>query len=376
VGAAVAVAAAFARTQRLGRDTGVYEVEPLLKASVAIIAVVGVSLPVAMSNDTSFTAWLRDASPYVLFAVAPLLALDAYAGLSTTTLRRLLVAAGLAGTLAFTAEWMTRRGLVSIPDIIGLPTVLLGAALFSYAFAVVLEGNRRRLPWLALAAVVLAGYLSTGSRSTVLLLVAPLAIVLGTRERLGRRSLRLFVVVPAAILLVGLALHTVVRATGADQEALSARAQLLARTGGSADLSVIERRSQSEAAWELFKESPFLGLGPGYPITWLDTEGETVSASAVDSPIAYLTKFGLLGLVPLAFLIWAFVTALERMRRRTHGRTVAQLSLIGFAGVVLAWSFLHVPFEEKGITSALLLLLALALSEEADSSSRPAPGFS
>ena len=262
-------------------------------------------------------------------------------------------------------QWLSRRGIASFGDVIGLPTLLLGAALFSYAFAVVLEGERRRIAWLALASVIFAGFLSTGTRSSVVLLAAPLAIVLGTRERLGRRSVRLFIVLPAAAILIAAGFQTVVRATGADREALSSRAQLLYQAGGRADVSYFERQTQSAAAWEIFQRYPITGGGAGYPITWVDAEGTTMSSATVDSPVAYLAKFGLLGLVPLVMLVWGFKASLTRMRERTRVPTIAQLGLIGFAGVVVAWSFLYVPFEDKGIPSGYLLLLALALSEPA-----------
>jgi len=363
MGAGVSVVAATVRAQQSTDDPVYPDIEPLLRASRAFVFLIIVSLPVSMAHGTTPVAWLRDVAAYVLFAAAPLLAFDAYSGFSSRALRRLLVVAGLAGSLAFAAQWLSRRGIVSISDVIGLPTFLLGAALFSYALAVVLEGERRRLAWLALAALILAGFASTGTRGAVVFLAAPVAIVLGTRQHQARRSVRLLVVLPAAVFLVALGILTVVRTTGADSDVLSSRARLAYRTGGSGDQSYSERRLQSQASWKLFKQSPIVGVGPGYPISWVDNSGTETSAPTVDSPVSYLAKFGLLGLWPLALLVWAFRLVLKRMQARTGGRSIPQLALIGFAGVVVAWSVLHVPFEDKGIASGFLLLLAIALSE-------------
>jgi hypothetical protein len=363
MGAGIAVAGAFIRARDLSSRPAYYDVAPLFRASVAFVLLVCLSLPVALAHGTPPTAWLRDTAPYLLFAAAPLLAFDAHSAFSERALRGLLVAAGLAGCAAFAAHWLSRRGIVGIPSAFGLPTFLLGAALFSYAMAVVLEGERRRLRWLLLAAAVAAGFLTTGTRSSAVLLAAPIAIVLGSRRHFARRSIRLAVVLPAVALLVLVGVRSLVQATDANRNALEGRISLVFQTGGARDRSYFDRRAQASAAWGVFEDAPVLGKGPGHEITWADSFGKVTTSANVDSPASYFAKFGLLGLIPAVVLVLSFVEVLRRLRSRTGERTIAQFGLIGFAGVFAAWSFLGVPIEDKGLSSGLALLLALALAE-------------
>lgn len=363
VGAAIAVVGALARSQKLTSERSYRDVAPLFQASVAFTVLILVSLPVSMAHGTPQTVWLRDAAPYMLFAAAPLFAFDAQSAFSERALRRIFVIAGLAGSAAFAARWLSERGIASISGVFGLPTLMLGAAVFAYAMAATLEGDRNRMRWLALAAAIFAGFLSTGTRSSVVLLAAPIAIVFGARRHFARRSVRLAIVLPVVVLLVVLGVQSLMRVAGASRDAFSARVQLALSTGKVSDQSYLDRRVQTAAAWELFKQAPILGVGPGAPITWTNSAGVTTSAASVDSPVAYLSKFGLLGLWPLVVLGWSFRLALGRFRERTGERTIPQLGLIGFAAIVVAWSILQVPFEDKGLASGFLLLLAIALSE-------------
>jgi hypothetical protein len=181
----------------------------------------------------------------------------------------------------------------------------------------------------------------------------------------ARRSIRLAVVIPAASLLVVLGVQSLIRFTGAHRDVFQSRVQLLFHSGTSSDQSYVERLRETKGAWKVFERSPLLGAGPGYPITWETFSGEMVSTSTVDSPVGYLAKFGLLGLWPLVVLAWSVRRTLRLLRKRTGERTIGQLALIGFGGAFIAWWVLGVPFEDKGLASGFLLLLALALRESA-----------
>jgi hypothetical protein len=124
-----------------------------------------------------------------------------------------LVVAGVAGTAAFGAQWLSNSHIVEISNVFVLPTFLLGAALFAYAMAMVLEADRRRLPWLVRASAMMAGLLATGARASLILLAAPIAIILGARRHFARRSIRFAIVIPAASLLVVLGVQSLIRFT-------------------------------------------------------------------------------------------------------------------------------------------------------------------
>jgi hypothetical protein len=369
-GVAVGGVGALARRRQFRHDPLHRDFAPLFAASRAFALLIVASLFVSLAYHTPHKVWLRDASSYFLFAAAPLFAYDAYTAFGQRGLRRLLVVAGLAGSAAFAAHWLSSRGIVRISSGFGLPTFLLGAALFAYAVAVVLEGDRQRLRWLMLASAILAGLIATGTRSSLILLAVPIAIILGARRHFARRSIRFAIVIPAASLLVLLGVQFLIRFTSAHRDVLQQRAQLLSHTGTSSDQSYVDRLAQTSAAWKVFKRSPVLGVGPGYVFTWVDPTGLEKSVTVIDTPAEYLAKFGLLGLWPLFVLALSVARTLGRLRKRTGGRTIGQLAIVGLAGAFLSWWALGVPFDDKGFAIGFLLLFALALSE-ASSLSRP-----
>jgi hypothetical protein len=62
------------------------------------------------------------------------------------------------------------------------------------------------------------------------------------------------------------------------------------------------------------------------------------------------------------------------LRTRTRGPTIAQLALLGFGAVSVAWSLLQNPYEDKGFAIGLLLLLALTTREAGDAERRRREG--
>lgn len=364
----VAVGAILWRLPYLSRTAAYTDLKPMLRASVVTMGLIACSLPVAHLNGVPFTSWLRDIAPYVMVASAPLFALDAQASMSARSLRRLLVAGGTLGALAFTVRWLTNRQITDLSFVpVGLPTLLLASTVFAYGIAVLLHGNQRRLAWAALTAFVLAMLVSTGTRTSLVLLLAPLAIVVGSRRRFAQRSVRLVVAAPLVAVLVFLGVEVVVRATNADRDALAARTSLLLSTGDRrADMSYIDRLAQTAAAWDAFRSSPVLGTGPGKPIVWTDSLGREQSWTVIDSPVSFLTKFGLIGLIAAAFLAAGYVATVRRLSARTGARTVSQLALVGYGAVIVGWSLLQNPYEDKGFAIGLILLLAVASREAAD----------
>jgi hypothetical protein len=370
LGAAVAGAGALARRRQLRDDPVRRDFAPLFAASRAFALLTVVSLFVSLAYHTPHRVWLRDASSYLLFAAAPLFAYDAYTAFGQRGLRRLIVVAGLAGSAAFAAHWLSSRGIVKVSSAFGLPTFLLGAALFSYAMAVVLEGDRRRLHWLMLASAILAGLIATGTRSSLILLAVPIAIILGARRHFARRSIRFAIVIPAASLLVLIGVQFLIRYTSAHRDVLQERVQLLRHTGTSSDKSYVDRLAQTTVAWKAFTTSPGLGVAPGYSFTWVDPTGLEKSGTVVDTPVEYLAKFGVFGLWPLLVLAVSVQRMLGRLRKRTGGRTIGQLAIIGLGGAFVSWWALGVPFDDKGFAIGFLLLLSLALSEASSASRR------
>jgi uncharacterized membrane protein len=370
-GTMVALLGAFHRSRELAKTPAYSDLRPLLHASFGLALVVALSFAVAQFHGVSQEDWLKNVAPYALLAFTPLFAFDAQQAFTVRALRRFVVLAGLEACAVFTLRWYGRRDIQSdLTGGIGVPSVLLSGALFAFALAVALDGTKGRWRWLALSILAFALMVSSGTRLSGVLLAAPVAIVFGSRRYLTRRAVRLAIALPIVALLVTFGAHSVLKASNANFEAVSQRLLVLRQTGSTSDESYYDRLNQIKSAWALFTSEPVLGVGPGHGITWRDVHGREFDNPYVDPPAGFLPDFGLVGLAAVTYLVVAFVSVLQRLRRRAGQRTTAQLGLIGFGAIVVAYSVLQVPFEDKGLSVALLLLLALATREAAERAER------
>jgi O-antigen ligase len=367
-GATLALVGAFSHSRTLMQTPAYADIRPLLLASFALLVVVALSMPVARFNGVAFQEWLRDVAPYVLLAWAPLFALDAQSAFDVRALRRLIAVVGVIAAVAFTMNWYTRRELAtSLTDTeYGLATLLLSAALFSFAISIALDADTGRLRWLVLAALVFGMIATTGTRSAAVLLIAPLAVLFGTRERFTQRSLRFLAMLPIAAILVLLSAQSLLKLVSADPEVVATRLEVLAQSGTSEDASYQDRLNAINSAWDLFARAPLSGVGPGHAIPWVDHSGATQNNPFVDTAAGFLPDYGLIGLVAVVFAAVAFVSVVRRLQLRTGVRTTAQLALIGLGVVIVAYTPLQVPFEDKGLSVGLILLLAITLREASD----------
>jgi hypothetical protein len=357
---AVAFVGAFLNVRSLW-NTRVYRcARTLLLASNALVALAAVSLAVAHHNGTPLVGgWLRDVAPYLLLASVPIFALDAQASLSKRGLIRLLVSAGTAGTLAFAIAWLDRRGIAHLyASSIGLASYFLPAALFSYGMSAVLQA--RRTKWLFLSAMVLALLLITGTRLNLVLLAAPLAIAFGARRYRATRALRLAFLGPVALALtLGLGI-VAFRLSNADEQQLAGRITVLESTGSLTDQSYVERLRQGRAAWRVFESNPVLGAGAGTDFEWQTVSGTRISSFTLDTPLSFPAKFGLVGLGVLLIVIGGYWSFTKRLIRE-YGASTEQLALVGYLAVAAASGVAGMPFDDKGFSFGLMLLVALAL---------------
>jgi O-antigen ligase len=361
---AVAFAGALTNVRNLGRTPAYEAARPLLAGAVALMALAGISLGVAYAGGTPLTEWLRDIAPYVLFASVPIFALDAQASFGTRRLVHLLLAAGLLGVTAWAVEWLQRRAIAHFDaSRIAVASLFVPAALFAYAMASALHERAKRLVWLLVAAAILAVLFSTGTRTTLTLLLAPLAIALLVRRDRVTRSMRLLALGPLAVVLTLVVAVAAVNVMDANTEYLRERLTLVTVTGSSEeDISYNDRVEQSRVAFDAFKAHPVLGTGPGTRFDWVTYDGRQMSDFVLDTPMTFPAKFGALGMLVLLFLVAKFFV-FARGLGRDRPPTVAYLTLLGYLLVVAVLGFAAPPFEDKGLSFGLLLILALALAE-------------
>jgi O-antigen ligase len=334
---------------------------PLLRGSIAVFALIAISLLVALDHGVARTDWVRDVAPYAFVAAAPIFALDAQSAFSRTALVRVLVCAGALATVSFSTYWLEQRHIANLPfSSFALSSFLVPAALVAFAIGAALDSNRGRVRWLSLAALVFALLVVTGTRSTLILGLIPIVVAIGARRYLSARFLRLVVIAPLVLLVTAAAAYSVIEVTDASTSVISDRIDTLKETGTSRDASYSDRQAQSDAALEVFSASPMFGGGPGTYFNWTVANGEKRSAFLLDSPMSFPAKFGIVGLGVLVFLVMCYASFFRSVFRLNHP-SPETLALTAYAAVGVAVSFLTNPLEDKGWTMGLILLLALVL---------------
>ncbi len=360
VGVSTAVAIARLAAEREHRRLA--DLRPLLLASAGLVGAIALSLLVALLSRTPFIDWIRDAAPYGLLAVSPFLAWDGARSRLGSHMEAIAVAAGLMASVAFAVEWLGRRGLADLPfATLGSSSATLSALAFAVATAAILSRRPRRFLWVVVAATVLTLLLITGTRSTLILLVGPGAMVLAGADRFTRLA-RL---AGGAVVIGALALTFLLLA---GQSSLIDVVQLMDRFAStvslgsnlSADQSFIERVTQVGVASSAFAGSPVVGVGLGFRFEWARFGGESFPSYSIDTGLSIAAKFGLIGLGLLGIATSAVLSFFRRLRLRLPERV--RLSVVGFAAVSIAMLPLGNPLEDKGFGLAVAILVAWALA--------------
>lgn len=366
--AAVALAVVSILCQRaLYRDLRhASTIRALLPMTLALAAAVVVSFPVARTQHTGLSPWLRDATAYVLAAAVPLFLwdFDHNARPSLTRLARLLIlVCGVLSGISLVVQWLGQRAIISSKILLHiLPGVFLPGAL-ALVFAVGSGRARAHRAWYAAAALAIpVALLLTGTRAAIALLICVVGALFAGHDRKRMLLATGAVAVVAAIALA--ALIGIGHAGHPSMLTLTHRITSIPHTLAhpTSDNSYRERAAEWHVAWKTFKGHPLLGVGPGHVFVWPFAFGGhvgTASRYGLDTPVVFLAKFGLLGLVALGVIAFALIRFL-RLRRPPVLRG-AQLALAWY----LVLGVVHLPFdwtlEDKDFTLGLILLGTLAV---------------
>jgi hypothetical protein len=364
--------------------------EPWLIVSGAFAVLALASVAVSIAHGTSLTSWLRDVSSYGLFAAAPIVALACARSASRRWIIVVFAICGAFASVSFAVEWLGRRSIAQLPiDRIVLPSGSLACGLLALASAFAITAASRRRWWSAAAGVVLGLFFVTGTRSTLLFIAVPIGVslVAGRPWRRGVRTVLTSGMVAVAIFItaeVGIAVAyggfpSLGSATATASPSPNAAYQpsptatpnteLTTRLNGvgrllvdpGSDPSFQSRWLQTGVAWQAFLTSPLVGVGPGYGFVWTDTPGGTHDEFTLDTPLVYLAKFGLLGLIPLALFVAAYVRLAVALRRRGLRAQSEYSVMIGYGITLVIAEALGAPIEEKGTSFALIFVVALGV---------------
>jgi O-antigen ligase len=368
--AAVAIGIAFSRLPSVRHTRAFAAVRPLLIAMVALLAVIAVSLPIAVSNGVSPMDWLRDAAAYALFALVAVVALDAHRA-NHRALLVLTLAIGALSTASYIVTWLDIRSIADAPlERLVLPSGALASMFFLVTAAYSFRPSRRQILWAAVAGATLGLFLIIGTRGRIPFIALPLVLA-AVSSRGIRGNFRSWAVqyIAAAVIVVSVPVLqelTTPPGTPPEQrptEVIGRRVDsiddLVVNPGG--DASMRERISQTVGAWNVFAANPVVGAGPGLAIEWRDWEGKPRAGYDLDSPVLLLAKFGLAGALAAAGWLIAFgrVSAAVLPRVREYPEFVL---LVGQIVVFLYASIFSPPMQDKGMSFALMLVLALVLN--------------
>ncbi|MFN8556281.1 MAG: O-antigen ligase family protein [Dehalococcoidia bacterium] len=270
---------------------------------------------------------------------------------------------GLLVGLAFMIEWMERRNLAEIGlNRLVLSSFLLPVGLFCYAASAMLHGRRHQPIWIALCVATLSFVLVTGTRTGLIMLVAPVWITATMPGPLGRRLGRLAIILASGVALAAGATIGAAVFTKADTTQLTQRftsIETFFRDPGQ-DNSYLERVEQTKVLLRAFRADPIWGTGPGYVHYWRRYSDVWVDGFNLDTGAAFPTKFGLVGVFVMVVIAGACVAFLRRLRR-IPGTEVEGDGLASYLVILGLWFLFGPPFEDKGTSFALVCLFTLCL---------------
>lgn len=368
--AGAAVLVAFVRLPSLRHTRAFSVTRPLLVAMIALLAVIALSLPVALSHRVSPMSWLRDAVAYGLFALVALVALDAHRA-SHRLLLGLALVVGALSTASYILTWLDIRSIAEAPiERLVLPSGGLASMFFLLTSAYSFRPSRRQILWAAVAGATLGLFLIIGTRGRIPFVLLPLVLAAASSAgvRANFRSWAIQYVVAALVVVSVPVIQELWTPPGTPPELRPT--QVIGRrvdsiddlvTNPAGDASMRERVSQTLGAWDVFAANPVLGAGPGLAIPWTDYAGKPQAGYDLDSPVLLLAKFGLVG--ALAAMGW--LVAFGRLSTAVIGRIREQpefVLLVGQIVVFLYASIFSPPMQDKGMSFALIFVLALVLN--------------
>ncbi|MGC4107103.1 MAG: hypothetical protein QM753_12305 [Thermomicrobiales bacterium] len=348
------------------RSTLRWSFHDLFRSSALWFILIIISLPVGLQFGVSPADWMRGVIPYALFAVVPFVAFDVAAKPTEHDIIRLVsiifVISCLLTSLSWFVSWTTRRGYAEVDSkSVVLWSFVQGLALFSYAVARARYAKAFRIPWLILAALVFALFFLTGTRQTLLFLL-PAMVQLFNRELLDVRKISKGLLHVAPVILIGLFVGSfIMSSAGIDRETVVGRFDGLTQITNDREegRSYQERVVQTSLTADEFQRSPILGVSPGHIYTWKTEFGQVKTAFNVDSPLALLAAFGIVGSVVTAFTLRSIFLVCRRLEEIAD-KPMPELDAIRSLTITMIVYFLAgSPFEDKGLSFSFMALLAI-----------------
>lgn len=341
---------------------------PLLAASCVMAVVLALNFVSASYAGIGTVAWFRDALPYALLPLLPVVGLDAASASAPRNISRLVAIALALAPLAFMTDWLNRRGASNLGvGRIALASYVLCAAAMAFGLSQLAAGGQRRRPlWLLFSLVPPVALLLTGTRSS-LALTAVLFGSFGSPRKYRLPVLRTAAVASfsafALVLVIPIVGDLITSDSRFYAERFAGLAVLSERDALQNDLSFQDRSLAYGVALDLFREAPLRGVGLGYD------QALGGAVNGFDTPLAALAKMGCLGAIALICYAAAWIVILRRLAA-LNGPSPAMTAVRAFSFGFLAYLPLASAFEDKGLALSAAMFAAILPQQVQDEARR------
>lgn len=347
--------------------------DTLLPISLMTGLLLAVSVLVAMRNGVGISDWASSSTSYLLFAAFPPLVIVTTVMGKSRLQKMFMISTGL-GALAYILTWAENRGfLFTRVDDYLFPASASFQALYYYSISRVVFSRKNSVVWMMLTALLLAGLFLTGNRNSLVHLSAFLTVpVLAFRGNgdVPRLAMAKLISVSLALLIVG---SVLVKILNVDARAIAERYASLGSllSAGSGDESRTLREQHAMVAWNVFRDHPLIGAGPGINVQqywsalgavpiWF--EGKLQYPDVIyDTSLAWLANFGIIGLVAVGAV--GMVTLHFMRSLELSPAAVALKAWLLTMAVSVIFSF---PLDDRSLIFGLFPLAALAATETSE----------
>jgi len=331
------------------------EVRRLLTCSLIGLVLLAVVATYRVLSGVDAISVLRDFAPYVLFAIAPLVAVDA-GSTQSLPLLRMLAALGLAlGSLGYLASWAARRGILAdVGPITAFGAFSMPVALLVLAgVSLIATGSGKRGLWALLAGFALGTMILTGTRSFLLVAPAVLAAVAWSTPSGAARVRRLIGAIAVVATATVLVISVGVAVGGLDFATVAGRWSLVtsAIADPAADQSIAMRIAQTDVAVRLFAANPLFGVATGLGTAYTAAGNSYTS----DTPVALLADFGLVGVGAVLAVLTGWLS-IARPKPIVEQNAWPRSAVIGMVLAALSLALIGPVVQDKGLGFSFLVL--------------------
>jgi hypothetical protein len=329
---------------------------PIILGAGGVAAIVALSLPVALHNGITIQAWTLDIPAYGMLVVAVVLGLDlALSSHQPRDVAYPFLLAGLITAVGYAIYWTPLHGVTALDfSRFVLPSQFLAAAAFCLTLAYVFDGRHKYR--MALLATLLVLALVVSATRLFILLAVPVMVTIAVAR--GHHRLRIVSLVVVAGTTVALLASVVGNSAAAAyfnldvvQARLAGVVPLITSQDVTADASLYLRYLQTHALQLAWSQNPWFGVGPGAVFSY----SNVVDERPVDSPLAILSRFGVVGVAVVIVLFAALF--FSRLRRQAHW--VPATAFLSFISLLVVWSLVSSPLDDKGVALGLIPLMGL-----------------